>query len=157
MIAHIHIIFSCLFRRLMDPSNLKLMIGNMLHGVCGRISDYLDGDLSAAMKFPEFMRDLDEELEEEENSEWCSRRLGSNVPIEEEEKWREIISKMFAEDNVPHHVYPDKKFLGGKQFQRAVQLLNATMMGEITWLDYLLYASPATNSFIDYFQRRCQI
>ena len=75
MIVHIYMFHQCLFHRLMDPSNLKLMIGNMLHGVCGRISDYLDGDLSAAIKFPEFMKDLDKELEDEENSDWCSRRL----------------------------------------------------------------------------------
>lgn len=88
MIVHMYMFHQCLFHRLMDPSNLKLMIGNMLHGVCGRISNYLDGDLSAAIKFPEFMKDLDEELEDEENSDWCSRRLGRNVPIEEEEDWR---------------------------------------------------------------------
>eukprot|EP00804_Cyclotella_cryptica_P002740 CCRYP_009637-RA/>CCRYP_009637-RA protein AED:0.03 eAED:0.02 QI:0/0/0/1/1/1/4/0/825 len=114
-------------KRLMDPSNLKYMIGNMLHGMCGRISNYLDGDLETAKQFPDCMKDLEDELQEEDDSEWSSRRLGMRVPIEEEEKWRDIIESMFAENQIPEHVYPSKKFLGGKQFQRAVQLLNATM------------------------------
>jgi hypothetical protein len=115
----------------MDPSNLKLMISNMLHGMCGRISSYLDGDLETARQFPDSMKDLEEELQEEDDSEWSSRRLGSNVPIEDEEKWRGIIDTMFDESEIPEHVYPNKKFLGGKQFQRAFQLLKATMAGKL--------------------------
>ena len=44
------------------------MIGNLLQDVCKRITDYLDGDLQAAAKFPEQLKDLDDELELEEDS-----------------------------------------------------------------------------------------
>lgn len=57
---------------------------------------------------------------------------------------------MLDEDSVPDHVYPDKKFLGGKQFQRAVQLLNATMAGEITWFKLVLDVSPSANIFLSF-------
>jgi hypothetical protein len=114
----------------MDPANLKYMIGDLLHGICGRICSYLDGDLETAQQFPAFMKDLEEEIEDEENSEWKGRRLGRKVPIEEEEEWRDTIADMFDGERVHEHVQPNKKFLGGKQYQRALGLFKATMAGE---------------------------
>lgn len=116
-----------------DPNFLKRMIGNLLQDVCNRMKNYLDGDLVTAAKSPEYLIDLDDELQLEEDSEWCLKTLGKSSTIKDEEQWREIIQTMFESDNrMPDHVGADKKFLGGKQFQRAFNLLIATMAGEIT-------------------------
>ena len=117
-------------RKFRDPNYLKLMIGNLLQDVCNRISDYLDGDLEAAAKFPELLMDLDDELGLEEDSEWSDQLLGKKATIQDEEKWRDIIQVMFDQNTMPRHVYADKKFLGGKQFQRAKEVLKAAMAGK---------------------------
>ena len=44
-------------KRLMDPKEVKLMVGVALHEICKRICDYLDGDLETASKFPESLKD----------------------------------------------------------------------------------------------------
>ena len=117
-------------KKFQDPNHLTRMIGNLLQDVCKRISDYLDGDLEAAAKFPELLMDLDDELGLEEDSEWSDQTLCKKVSIQDEEKWRDIIHSMFDEDTMPKHVYADKKFLGGKQFQRAKELLKSAMAGD---------------------------
>lgn len=126
----------------MIPSNLvnlQKMIGDLLQDVCKRISDYLDGDLEAAAKFPELLLDLDQELELEEDSEWSNQTLGKKASTADEEKWRDIIHVMFGEKTMPKHVQADKKFLGGKQFHRAKELLKAAMAGNEIFLngDYI--------------------
>lgn len=113
--------------RFRDPNHLKLKIGNLLHDVCKRIVDYLDGDLEAAISLPHHMMDLECELEQEEDAEWSDQTLGKRASVQDEEKWRNIIAKMFETDTMPQHVCADKKFLGGKQFQRAKALLMAAM------------------------------
>jgi hypothetical protein len=125
-------------KRLMDPKEVKLMVGVALHEICKRISDYLDGDLETASKFPESLKDLDEELEDEEDSEWKSRRLGESATIEEEEQWRDQIESLVDEDMIPDYVNAKKKFLGGKQFQRAFQLMKVVMAGKFA-IEYLCF------------------
>mmetsp|Transcript_3279 Transcript_3279/g.8360 ORF Transcript_3279/g.8360 Transcript_3279/m.8360 type:complete len:817 (-) Transcript_3279:296-2746(-) len=110
-----------------DPNYLKLMIGNLMHDVCKRIADYLDGDLVTAAKNPEYLIDLDEELQLEEDSEWSDMKLGSSATTDEEDEWRNVIQRMFDEDTMPAHVGSDKTYLGGKQFQRAQNLLMSAM------------------------------
>lgn len=117
-------------REFRDANFLKRMVGNLLQDVCKRVQSYLDGDLMTAAKSPEHLIDLDEELQLEEESEWCKRTLGKNASTSDEEGWREIIQSMIDEDNMPSHVYADKKFLGGKQFQRALNVLKAAMAGK---------------------------
>lgn len=114
-------------KRFHDPNFLKLMVGNLLDDVCKRVEDYLDGDLVTAARNPEYLIDLDEELQLEEDSEWKDMKLGSSATLDEEEGWRNIIQKMFDEKNMPPHVCADKQFLGGKQFHRAQKLLMAAM------------------------------
>ncbi len=116
-------------KKLMDPREVKLMVGDVLHEVGKRVHAYLDGDLETAFKYPHTLRDLDEELEEEEESEWYSRKLGTSATLDEEEEWRELIASLLKDDKIPAYVNPDKKFLGGKQFQRAVQLMKVVMAG----------------------------
>ena len=110
-----------------DPNYLRLKIGNLLEDVCNRIRNYLDGDLETASKFPEYLMDLDDELQLEEDSEWYDQTLGKNASVKEEEGWRDIIQDMIEQDMMPEHVRADQKYLGGKQFQRAFKLLIAAM------------------------------
>ncbi len=109
----------------------QLKIGNLLHDVCKRIVKYLDGDLEAALSLPHHMMDLEFELEQEEDSEWTDQTLGTRASVEDEEHWRNIIAMMLEKDTMPQHVCADKKFLGGKQFQRAKALLMAAMTGMV--------------------------
>ncbi len=109
---------------------LKIMIGNLLQDVCKRITDYLNGDLEAAVRLPHHLIDLERELELEEESEWSYQTLGKKASTEDEEHWRVIIEGMFEKRTMPKHVYADKRFLGGKQFQRAKELLKASMAGK---------------------------
>ena len=113
---------------------LKVMIGNLLQDVCKRIEDYLDGDLEAAVRLPHHLMDLESELQLEEDSEWYCQTLGKKASTEDEETWRNIIAVMFDKQTMPKHVCADKKFLGGKQFQRAKELLKAGMAGNIRCL-----------------------
>jgi Dynamin family. len=117
-------------KKLMDPREVKIIVGEVLHEVGKRINSYLDGDLETASKFPDVLRDLEEELEEEEESEWCLRRLGTSATLEEEEEWRTLIDTLLDERKIPKYINPEKKFLGGKQFQRAVHLMKVVMAGE---------------------------
>jgi len=91
------------------------------------IAAFTNNDLEAAVKLPHHMMDLEFELQLEEDSEWKGQTLGRNASTQDEEDWREIIDKMIENDSMPRHVYADKKFLGGKQFQRATELLKAAM------------------------------
>ncbi len=112
------------------------MTGNFLQDVCQRIKDYLDGDLEAAARLPHHLMDLDSELDLEDDSEWKDQTLGKKASTEDEEGWRNIIAGMFDKNNMPKHVYADKKFLGGKQFQRAHELLKAAMAGnKYVWIN----------------------
>lgn len=106
------------------------MIGNLLQDVCNRITDYLDGDLEAAVRLPHHLIDLERELELEEESEWSYQTLGKKASTEDEGHWRDIIEGMFEKKNMPEHVYADKRFLDGKQFQWAKGLLKALMAGK---------------------------
>jgi hypothetical protein len=100
-----------------DPNYLKRKVGDMMQLACKRINEYLDGDLEA-------------ELEKEEESEWADRTLGSAATIEDEDKWRDQIATLMTRGGLPDYVYAEKKFVGGKQFQRAKELMKATMLGE---------------------------
>jgi hypothetical protein len=96
------------------------------------MADYLDGDLEAAVSLPHHMMDLDFELEQEEDSEWKDQTLGNKVSVKDEEPWRDVIAAMLQNGTMPKYVCADKKFLGGKQFQRAKELLMAAMAGKET-------------------------
>jgi hypothetical protein len=118
--------------------NTQLKIGNLLQDVCKRIADYLDGDLEAAVNLPHHMMDLEYELELEEDSDWSDQALGKRATVDDEERWRNTIATMLDQDKMPKHVCADKKFLGGKQFQRAKELLMAAMAGMVTFVCHVL-------------------
>jgi GTPase Era involved in 16S rRNA processing len=119
-------------RQFRDPNYLKRKVGDLLQCACKRVGEYLDGDLEAAVKFPDSLMDLDDELEQEEDSEWAGRTLGSAATVEDEEKWRDLIQTLIErEDGLPDYVYAEKKYIGGKQFQRATKLMKTAMLGEL--------------------------
>jgi len=107
-----------------NPAELKLVVTQVLWHVERRIVSYLDGDLESAMKFPEMLQTLEEELEEEDDSEWSSREL--NHYTENEDDWRNRIAAL--EGNYSSAVQADNRFLGGKQVQRAIQFFREVMI-----------------------------
>ena len=119
-------------RKYRNPDYLKRKVGDLLQRACKRVGDYLDGDLEAAVKFPESLMNLDDELDMEEQSEWADRTLGTAASVEDEEQWRDLIQDMADREGIPDYVYEEKEFIGGKQFQRAKELMKATMLGEAT-------------------------
>lgn len=105
-----------------DPSQLRVIVLHMLLKIQERIYQYLDGDLEIALKFPDRLQTLENEISEEEDSDWCLRHL--NHLTDSEERWREQIANM----QVPEHVQPDALFLGGKQYHRALEFFHVTMI-----------------------------
>lgn len=97
-----------------DPQNLRNVVTRMLFQIQDRILDYLDGDLELSLKFPEKLQTLDDELDEEEDSEWSTRPL--NHHSEKEDHWRARVSVL----EFPDEIQADFKFLGGKQYHRAL-------------------------------------
>lgn len=81
---------------------------------------YLDGDLESSMKFPEMLQTLEDEIEEEEESEWSSREL--NHFSKAEDHWRDRIASL--EGKYSSAVQAEKGFLGGKQVQRSMQFFS---------------------------------
>jgi len=109
--------------RFNDPNELKSVISLMLSEVDNRLNRYLDGDLESSRKFPERMQTLEEEIEEEEESEWSEKEL--NYYTDREDQWRDRIAEL---DDYPEEIQPDMPFLGGKQCQRALDFFRAVMI-----------------------------
>eukprot|EP00985_Skeletonema_marinoi_P003955 scaffold1734_cov76-Skeletonema_marinoi.AAC.2 len=142
-------------RKYRNPDYLKRKLGDLLQRACKRVGEYLDGDLEAAVKFPESLMDLDDELDREDESEWADRTLGSAASVEDEEKWRELIHTLIErEEGLPDYVYAEKKFIGGKQFQRAKELMKAAMLvalkdiNQLPETKHLFDICPGMESFV---------
>ena len=82
-----------------DPHTLKEVVMQILWHMEKRILSYLDGDLEAAMKFPETLQTLEEEIDEEEESEWSTREL--NHYTEAEDNWRNLIARLEGNTRQP--------------------------------------------------------
>ncbi|VEU40799.1 unnamed protein product [Pseudo-nitzschia multistriata] len=106
-----------------DPQNLRNVVTRMLFQVQDRILNYLDGDLELSLKFPDKLQTLDDELDEEEDSEWSTRSL--NHHSEKEDHWRGRVSNL---DEFPDEIYAASRFLGGKQYQRALEFFRVIMI-----------------------------
>ena len=109
--------------QLNDPNNVKNTVNRMLYEVQRRIQSYLDGNLEVAMKFGGRLQTLEDEIIEEEDSDWVDKEL--NFHSEKEDNWRENIANM---DEYPDEIQPDNAFLGGKQYQRAINFFRAVMI-----------------------------
>ncbi len=118
-----------------DPKEVKVVMGHLLQQVQRRIIAYLDGDLETAVKSPHILQTLDDELNEEEDSEWSTREL--NHFSEYEEDWREMLSNL----KYPAQIQAEKKFHGGKQIQRAIETFSLVMIGKIMKKYFLLSRS----------------
>lgn len=110
-------------QRLTDPQELKLIVSEMLWHIVERLLAYLSGDLGSALNFPEKLQTLEEEIEEEEDSDWSAMEL--NFHSDKEDRWRDQIASM--EGQYPDEIQADKKFLGGKQIQRSIEFFRAVM------------------------------
>ncbi|KAL7565231.1 hypothetical protein ACA910_016568 [Epithemia clementina (nom. ined.)] len=106
-----------------QASNLKLIVNKMLFRLQERILNYLDGDLELAKKFPDKLQTLDDEIEEEEESDWRKKTLSFHS--EKEDDWRDRIAML---DEYPEHIQPEGRFLGGKQYQRAIEFFKVVMI-----------------------------
>jgi Dynamin family len=106
-----------------DAQNLRNIVSRMLYYVQERIVSYLDGDLALSLKFPDKLQTLFDEIEDEEESDWCSKEL--NFHSEKEDHWRDRVTKL---QEYPNEINPDDKFLGGKQYQRALEFFRVVMI-----------------------------
>ncbi len=111
-----------------DPKEIKYLVGQLMECIQRRITSYLDGDLETALRYEDKMKNLHEELDDEEESEWAGRELNHFTELEDE--WRDRISNL---DEYPTQIQADKKFLGGKQVQRALELLKVVMIGKSSY------------------------
>jgi hypothetical protein len=107
-----------------NPSELKLVVQKVLLAIEDKVLGYLNGDLESTMKFSEMLQSLEDEIDEEEESDWVSKDL--NFYTEQEDAWRERISSFGGE--YPKEVQADSKFLGGKQYQRAIEFFRIVMI-----------------------------
>jgi len=98
-----------------DPQNLRNVVTRMLFEIQERILNYLDGDLELSLKFPEKLQTLEDELDDEELSEWSTKPL--NHHSEKEDHWRDRVTNL---DKFPSEIQAETEFLGGKQYQRAL-------------------------------------
>ena len=111
-------------QRLCDPKELKQVVGEMFIHIERRIMAYLQGDLESALKFPQRLQTLEQEIEREEESDWTTKEL--NFYSEKEDYWRDLIAEM--QGRYPEEVQADNQFLGGKQYQRAIEFFRAVMV-----------------------------
>lgn len=110
-----------------DPKKLKGVAMDVLVSLEKKILSYLDGDLESTIKFPDAPQTLHQEVDGEEESDWVQREL--NFHSEKEESWRDRICKF--EGEYPPEVQSDSRFLGGKQYQRAVEFFGAVMVDSL--------------------------
>jgi Dynamin family len=110
-------------QRFTDPHELKHIVQDILYEVKGRILTYLNGNLGATIEFPERLQSLDDEIDDEEESVWSSQEL--NYHSDKEDHWRNRIAAL---EDFPIELQANKRFLGGKQVQRAIEFFRVVMI-----------------------------
>lgn len=110
-------------QNLSDPKNLRNIVNRMLFRIQEKIQSYLDGNLEVGQKFPDKLQTLHDELDEEEESDWRGREL--NIHTAKEDAWRDRVAKL---DELPNQIQADQLFLGGKQYQRALEFFRVIMI-----------------------------
>lgn len=109
-----------------SPSNLRTVVIRMLHEIQEKILGYLDGNINIALKFPQALQSLDDEIDDEEDSDWADKEL--NFHSSKEEHWRGRIAELAA---YPGELSADRKYIGGKQFQRALEFFRVVMIDSL--------------------------
>lgn len=110
-----------------DPVYLREVAFMMWVDIRRRITNYLDGDLASSIKYPDKLQTLEEEIFEEENSEWSSKDLNQLTCAEDD--WRTSIANLGGE--YPECVRAEERYFGGKQVQRAIEFFRAVMIEEL--------------------------
>ena len=116
--------------RFNNPSQLKDVVCSALSLVQKRVADYMDGDLESSMTFSDRLQTLEDELEAEEESEWSTKDLNHHTANEDE--WRDRIADLAGE--YPEEIQAERKFFGGKQYQRAIEFFKIVMIGKAKML-----------------------
>lgn len=111
-------------QRFTDPQELKVIVHDMLYFIQQRLLSYMDGDLESALAFPEKLQSLEDEIENEEESDWEKKEL--NFHTQKEDRWRDRIEEL--KGVFPEELQAHKKFLGGKQVQRAIEFFGVVMI-----------------------------
>lgn len=75
-----------------DPAELRTVVTDLVFHLQKRVLAYLDGDLESAREFPAMLQTLEDEIEEEEDSEWAEKDL--NYHTEKEIQWRSRIANL---------------------------------------------------------------
>mmetsp|Transcript_17052 Transcript_17052/g.46758 ORF Transcript_17052/g.46758 Transcript_17052/m.46758 type:complete len:108 (-) Transcript_17052:383-706(-) len=75
------------------------------------------------MKFPQVLQTLDDEIEEEEESDWSQKELDHHS--EKEDVWR---NRIVVYEEYPDEIQPKMQCLGGKQYQRAIEFFRHVMI-----------------------------
>jgi quinol monooxygenase YgiN len=109
-----------------DPAQLPVVATDLVFRLQERILAYLDGDLQTAKMFPERLQSLNDEINDEEDSEWAFKDL--NHHTERENQWRDNIADL---EEYPDFVQAEDKFIGGKQCQRAINFFNWVMIDSL--------------------------
>ena len=115
-------------KKMGSASEVKLIANQMLFQIQGKLKSYLDGNLAVASKFPDMMQTLDDEIDEEEDSDWKIKRL--NHHMDKEDEWRDRVAKLEEKDFITE-IRPDERFLGGKQYQRAIEFFKVVMISAL--------------------------
>lgn len=115
-------------KKMSSPSEVELVANQMLFQIQNKLKSYLDGNLAVADKFPDMMQSLDDEIDEEEESDWKVKRL--NHHMDKEDEWRDRIANLEETDFITE-IRPDEHFLGGKQYQRAVEFFKVVMISAL--------------------------
>jgi hypothetical protein len=111
-----------------NPGELKEVVIFFLSEIQKAIQSYLDGNMKASINYPDWARTLEEEIQDEEESEWCNMELNHHTDLED--RWRDILASLDYDEF--ECVQPDDKFLGGKQVQRAIEFFGFVMISKFT-------------------------
>jgi len=114
-----------------DPGELKTIVILFLSEIQKRITTYLDGSMKASITFASRSLTLAEEIDDEEDSEWCDMELNHHTDFED--NWRCLVAGILERRfHKMHFLQPIKeKFLGGKQIHRAVEFFAFAMIGAL--------------------------
>lgn len=112
-----------------EADTIQLKMAEVLDELVRRINGYLDGSLHVAKKLPQLHQTLMDEIDGEEMSDWAKRDL--NHLTEAEDLWRDHLASMAVSSGWPKSVHMDAKFLGGKQYQRALNFFKAVMIDRL--------------------------
>ena len=110
-----------------EAANLKIVVSELLVQINKKMLKYLDGDLTSSIKFPKKLQTLEQEIDQEEESEWSEK--GLNHYSEAEDSWRDKIEAFHGE--FPNEIQPNKRFLGGKQVQRALGFFSTVLIASL--------------------------